>query len=74
MRILKGEARQALGLAYLPSPVRDYIAELETELTRVTERQKRLRKNVRSMQAKLTVVNLRDDFARLASRGGRWGA
>lgn len=68
MRRLTRQDRDDLGLAKLPPAVRNYIADLETEYERVTSRQKRLRDNIRHMQAKLETVNLRNELAQLAGQ------
>jgi cell division septum initiation protein DivIVA len=66
MHLMNQKDREDLGLNKLPQEVRDYIAALETEYERVTSRQKRLRDNIRHMQAKLETVNLRNELAPIA--------
>lgn len=68
MNRLTRQDRDDLGFATLPPAVRNYIADLETEYERVTSRQKRLRENIRHMQAKLETVNLRSELAQLAGQ------
>lgn len=60
MHIAKGPRRTALKLATLRPEVRNYIGDLERELERTQRRNCRLRQNIRSMQGKLEVKNLRD--------------
>jgi len=59
MHKLSPREREELGINRLPMAARFYIADLETELDRVCTRQARLRKNVRSMQKKLELANLK---------------
>ena len=59
MNVAKGPNRVDLQLMTLRPQVRDYISDLEAELDRTQQRNKRLRKNIRSMQRKLETMNLR---------------
>ena len=68
MRIMTRQQRDDLGLAKLPPAVRNYIAELETEYERVTTRQKRLRENIRAMQKKCELANLKLRLAQLSGQ------
>lgn len=62
MHILSGPRRVDLQINTLPQPVRDYIADLETELERTQHRNKRLRDNIRGMQPKLELANLKREL------------
>lgn len=68
MHLLNRQDREDLGMNQLPREVRDYIAALETEYERVTTRQKRLRENIRAMQKKCELVNLKTELAQLAGK------
>jgi len=68
---MKRQERDELQFAKLPPAVKAYIADLEREYERVTTRQKRLRKNIVSMQRKCEMQNLKVKLAQLAGESAQ---
>jgi hypothetical protein len=62
-RIAKGPRRTDLELSKANPALKQYVTDIERELERTQLRNHRLRKNIRSMQTKLEMANLKAAFA-----------